>query len=238
MACGGLPAALVPVAPEQERVARTFAAAGVAITGADVEELIERLADPGVRDGLARRGPAVIDGYGAFRVRDALRAILGGGSPPEPVRYRPATAEDSGVLRDWRNDPEARAASRTIHEIEIGEHERWLAGVLADPRRPLFVAETADGPAGSVRFDIEGDEAEISIVVAPERRSGGLGTRIVGEASELMLAAFPALRRVRAEIGEGNERSIGAFRRAGFGAAGDDASPLFLDRAALASRRT
>ena len=121
----------------------------------------------------------MIDGYGAFRVRDALRAVLGGGSPPEPIRYRPATAEVS-VLRDWRNDPKARAASRTTHEIEIGEHERWLAGVLADPGRRLFVAETADGPAGSVRFDIEGDEAEISVVVAPERRLGGLGTRIVG----------------------------------------------------------
>jgi len=238
LACAGVPAALVAVAPEQERVARTFAEAGIAIAGADVAELIDRLAGAEVRAGLAERGPAAVDGYGAFRVRDALRAILHGEEPPPPVLYRPAGTGDAAALRDWRNDPEARAVSRTTHEIGADEHERWLAGVLADPDRTLLVAETADGPAGSVRFDAAGGEAEISVVVAPQRRGDGLGRRIVRESSELILAAVAGLERVRAEVGEGNERSAMAFRRAGFVPAGEGASPLFLDRPALASRPT
>ncbi len=236
LACAGLPAALVPVAPEQERVARTFADAGIAITGSDVAELIDRLADPAVREGIARRGPAIIDGYGAFRVRDALRAMVRGDDPPEPLLYRPASEADSQLQLAWRNDHETRAVSHTKHEIGAQEHERWFAGVLADPDRTLLIAESDEGPMGSVRFDRSGDEAEISVVVAPERRGGGLGRRIVRESSELMLAGLAGLERVRAEVEEGNDRSASAFRRAGFAAAGDGASPLFLDRTALASR--
>ena len=53
-------------------------------------------------------------------------------------------------------------------------------------------------------------------MVAPERRSAGVGRRVVREASELLLASVPAVERVRAEVVEGNRRSMGAFRSAGF----------------------
>jgi spore coat polysaccharide biosynthesis predicted glycosyltransferase SpsG/RimJ/RimL family protein N-acetyltransferase len=242
LACAGVPAGLVSIAPNQERVARTFAGAGLAITGDDPKRLVGRLADAGVRESLAGAGPAAVDGYGAFRVRDALRAIVAGAAVAEPLRYRPATAADSTRQLEWRNDPATRAVSRTTHEIQPAEHERWFEGVLGDGDRRLLVVEDRAGPAGSVRFDIDGREAEISVMIAPERRSEGLGTRAVRESSELLLASTPALERVRAEVAEGNEGSLGAFRRAGFtpatGGGGTGASVLLLDRAALASRPT
>ena len=242
LACAGVPAALVSIASNQERVARTFDDAGLAITGDDPGMLVGRLADPGVRESLAAAGPAAVDGYGAFRVRDALRAIVAGAPVAEPLRYRPATAADSARQLEWRNDPATRAVSRTTHEIQPAEHERWFEGVLRDGDRRLLVVEDRAGPAGSVRFDVDGPEAEISVMIAPKRRSGGLGTRAVRESSELLLASTPAVERVRAEVAEGNEGSLGAFRRAGFvpvaGGGRTGASVLLLDRAALASRPT
>lgn len=242
LACAGVPAALVSIAPNQERVARTFADARLALTGDDPGRLVGRLADPGVRESLAAAGPAAVDGYGAFRIRDALRAIVAGAPVTEPLRYRPATAADSERQLEWRNDPATRAVSRTTHEIQPAEHERWFEGVLRDGDRRLLVVEDRAGPAGSVRFDVDGPEAEISVMIAPERRSGGLGTRAVRESSELLLASTPAVERVRAEVAEGNEGSLGAFRRAGFvpfaGGGRTGASVLLLDRAALASRPT
>ena len=97
-------------------------------------------------------------------------------------------------------------------------------------------------PVASVRFDLGAREAEISVMVAPERRSAGVGRRVVREASELLLASVPAVERVRAEVVEGNRGSMGAFRSAGFtpvaDGGGSGASVLVLDRAALASRPT
>jgi spore coat polysaccharide biosynthesis predicted glycosyltransferase SpsG/RimJ/RimL family protein N-acetyltransferase len=239
LACAGVPSALVPIAPNQERVASAFGARGLALTGAALAALLDRLADPSRRAALAAAGPAEVDGYGAFRVRDALRAVAAGAPPPEPLRLRPATPADSALQLEWRNDPATRAVSRTTHEIQPGEHERWFASVLADRDRRLLIAEDASGPVASVRFDIDSQEAEISVVVSPGRRSEGVGTRAVREASELFLASSPEVERVVAEVAEGNRDSLGAFGRAGFvPAGGSGASVLLLDRAALASRPT
>ena len=64
LVCAGVPAALVPIASNQERVAGAFGARGLAVTGRDPAELVGRLADPELRASLAGAGPAAIDGYG------------------------------------------------------------------------------------------------------------------------------------------------------------------------------
>ena len=101
------------------------------------------------------------------------------------------------------------------------------------------MVEGPDGPVGSLRFDRVGEEAEVSVVVAPEARGDGLAADAVREASELQLAARPELVRIRAQLRASNEASLKSFERAGF-APGGDAGPgrrvLFRDRAALASR--
>ena len=152
--------------------------------------------------------------------------------------YRPAGAGTRRPCSTGATTPRRGRSRAPRHEIGAEEHERWLAGVLADPERTLLVVEAADGPAGSVRFDVAGDEAEISVVVAPQRRGEGLGKRIVRESSELILAALAGLERVRAEVGGGQRALDAGVPGRRVRPAGDGASPLFLDRAALASRPT
>jgi RimJ/RimL family protein N-acetyltransferase len=215
LACAGVPTAIVAIADNQQRVARTFAAAGLALVD-ELPAAMAQLADPAVRERLAARGPAVVDGYGAYRARDALRARFAGAPPPRLQRYRPATAADADRLLEWRNDAETRAASRSSDPVDPGEHARWLAATLADAGRVLLIVEAEGAPAGTLRFDVAGAAAEISVTVAPERRGGGVAAQAIREGSELVLAAWPRLERIDAVIRQDNPASIAAFERAGF----------------------
>lgn len=245
LACAGVPTVAVGIAANQARVVRGLSAAGAAVTldaasGLDESELraaLGRLGDDAERARLARAGPALVDGYGAFRARDALLAAFDRSAPPRVMRYRPASGDDSELLLGWRNDPEARRASRATDPVEPAGHERWLRSTLADPTRMLLVVEGAGEPIGTVRFDSAGDTAEISITVAPEERGRGTGRQAVREASELFLAAHPPTRAVTAEVREGNSASLSAFQAAGFAIRGPGAAEgtqvLTLDRAGL-----
>lgn len=211
-ACAGVPALLVVLADNQERVARRLAAL------APVLDARAPFAGPpdvsGLRDArLPTAGPALVDGHGAARVRDAL---LAGGTAPDPIRQRPATTGDAPVLLAWRNDPLTRAMSATTHEIAPAEHAAWLDRVLSDPGRELLVAQRGGVALASVRFDRDNAAAEISVVVAPEHRGAGVGTRILREATELQLAARTQLERIVARVRPDNPASLRAFARAGY----------------------
>ena len=239
LACAGVPAGIVPIAGNQERVARAFGERGLAVSGDHPPSLASALADPDRRSAIAASGPAAVDGYGAFRVRDAVRGAFVGAALPPVLRYRPASAEDRDAQLTWRNDPGSRAGSWDTGEIDPAEHATWFDGVLADPDRTLLVIQTEAGRAGSVRFDTDGEEAEISVMVSPALRGEGVGKRAIRESSELYLAAHPEIERVRAEIREDNPRSGRVFGQVGFQRQlrrSPEGHPVFtLDRAALAS---
>jgi spore coat polysaccharide biosynthesis predicted glycosyltransferase SpsG/RimJ/RimL family protein N-acetyltransferase len=224
LACAGVPSLLLAIADSQRRVASAFEKRSIALALDAGEQpasprlrvAVGALAGEALRAGLAAAGPAAVDGYGAFRVRDALLAAFGAKGAPRVLRYRPAGEHDGARLLEWRNDPSVRKVSRHKEPIGPDEHERWLASVLVDPRRPVFVVEEGRRPAGSVRFDVGSDSAEISIALTPHRRGHGIGTQAIRESSELLLASHPELTRVAAEVEAGNRASVGAFERAGF----------------------
>jgi RimJ/RimL family protein N-acetyltransferase len=244
LACAGVPSVLLVVADNQAGVARSLAAAGISLSvdarsgldHAGLESALGSLADPLARRALAEAGPARIDGYGAFRARDALRAAWDGRPLPRVLRYRPATRADSELLLAWRNDPVTRASSLSEDPVDRPGHESWLADALRRPDRVLLVVEDpGGGPAGTVRFDLGGEaEAVISVTVAPERRGSGIARQAVREAAELLLAARPDVPRVRAEIRDDNPASRRAFERAGYRPAPEPAGPglsaLVLER--------
>lgn len=210
LACAGVPTALRAFAANQWPILHAFVDHGLAV--ADVAGL----SDAGARAALAAAGPRHVDGYGAFRARDALAAAFAGRPAPRVLRYRPATAADADRLLAWRNDPHVRAMSFRSDPISVAQHRAWLAGVLADEHRTLLVAEADGAPVGTVRFDREGARAQISVAVAPDARGRGLGTQMIAETTELQLAAHPQLADVLAEIQARNLPSLKAFERAGY----------------------
>lgn len=238
LACAGVPAGLIAIASNQERIAATFESGGLAVAGDDPADLVARLANPDTRSALADAGPRAIDGYGAFRVRDALREAFAGRPLPRILRYRPATSADSPLQLEWRNDPVARSASWDTEAVRQADHDTWFEAVLEDRDRTLLIVEDAKGAAGSVRLDVEGVAARISVLVGPDRRGEGIGGQVVRQASELCLAAHPAVGSIRASVRPDNVASLRAFERAGFSPLHSDSRErreLTLTRAHLAS---
>jgi RimJ/RimL family protein N-acetyltransferase len=132
------------------------------------------------------------------------------------LTLRPATEADSARLREWRNDPDARAASRNTAEVGPEEHAAWLAAVLADPDRRLLICELNGDPVGQVRFDrLTEGRYEISIALAPAARGQRLSSPLIALAVEKLRESSPGAE-IEAHVREDNPRSQAAFRRAGF----------------------
>lgn len=137
------------------------------------------------------------------------------GAEDRALIFRPAVMDDAARLLSWRNDPETRAQSRSTALVTLAEHQAWLAAVLADPNRRLFIVEDKSGMAvGTMRFDHQQDETEISWTVAPEARGRGIGRIMVAQA--LAQTSGVAVACIR----PGNEASLAIAHAAGFAPAG------------------
>lgn len=129
---------------------------------------------------------------------------------------RDATEADAALLHGWRDDPLTRHWSRNTAEVPFADHLNWLRGVLASDQRLLLVAESPEGPLGSVRFDQVTDGVwEVSITVAPERRGRGLAAEILAAGEHALVARRPA-KTVLASVHRDNAASARLFERAGY----------------------
>jgi len=147
---------------------------------------------------------------------------------PLDLLLPPASEADATLLREWRNDPEVRAASRNRGEVGAAEHAAWLAAVLADPDRMLLICELAGDPVGQVRFDrIAGRRYEINLSLAARARGRGLAARFIAQGVERLREKVPGAE-AEAHVREANERSLAAFRRAGFALTGESDGFLVL----------
>ena len=226
LCCVGVPMALVRVADNQTEGYRAVTAAGAAAglgTAADLlgpdatATLRHLLTDVDARGALGTRARDVVDGCGAERVLDALRAATGA---DRALTTRPAGAADAGMLLAWRNDPETRRWSRTPSPVPASEHRAWLDRSLADRDRMLLVVEDADGPVGTVRWDHEPGGWEVSITVAPERRGAGFAGPVLAAGERALRAVTGAAVPVTAVVHRDNMASARLFARAGYQPAG------------------
>src|SRR5487761_22820 len=104
---------------------------------------------------------------------------LTAGEPRAEVTLRPATEDDSDVLLEWRNDPEAIRFSVSGRGVTPAEHREWLSGRLAHPGSRLWIAEQAGTAVGQVRVDMEDGIGTVSVAVAPSQRGLGLGSAVL-----------------------------------------------------------
>ena len=134
----------------------------------------------------------------------------------EIVTLRDAEQRDCRDLYLWRNDDETRRNSRTTDIVPWNDHCRWLAEVLADPARFLFIGHNGDAKIGTVRLDRVGEgHFIVSITLDPKFR----GT---GRAKSLLKLAIKRTdaRIIEALIREENEKSRRLFASCGFNKVG------------------
>ncbi|MFZ5775048.1 MAG: UDP-2,4-diacetamido-2,4,6-trideoxy-beta-L-altropyranose hydrolase [Thermodesulfobacteriota bacterium] len=218
LAALGTPFMTIITADNQEQNAAWLERHGVAVglgwfskltLGQISQRLRDFLENQKQRRDQARRGMELVDGRGAERV---VLAMLARG-----MVLRKAGREDSAILLSWANDPESRANSFSSRPISLEEHEKWLNAKLASPDCRLWLASMPDDSlAGMVRFDLAGDEAEISVNLAPAYRGQELGSRLIGRACAQVFQEEQGLKRIVARIKAENRASLRAFASAGF----------------------
>jgi len=127
------------------------------------------------------------------------------------VEIRVARQDDLEKLFEWRNHPAIRETSRKPSAINWDDHQRWFASVLASHDKLLLVGCHEDAPVGVVRFDIQGDEANLSIYLVPDIKQAGRGRELLQSAEFWLAANRQNVNKIDAYVLGGNERSHRLF---------------------------
>ncbi len=132
------------------------------------------------------------------------------------IKLRQTSAKDCRLIWQWANDPDVRAVSFSSEAIPYEEHVTWFESKLKDPNCHFYIAEHKNlEPVGQVRYDKEGTEAIISVSLDRKFRGKGYGPTLLRFASQKFFKVSD-VEMIHAYIREGNEASIGAFKKAGF----------------------
>lgn len=193
------------------RLARTLTMEGDGSSRNLAEALVSLLEDLAFRSSVPESARHLVDGQGVRRLLTIMTngedAVLG---------LREASSADCRTVWGWANDPEVREASFSTRPIPWDEHSEWFEARLQDPQCLFYmILDRAGNTVGNVRFQLSHDEAEISIVIASDLRSQGLGGVAIRLASMRLFLREP-ITRIRARIKEGNVASRCAFSKAGY----------------------
>jgi len=118
------------------------------------------------------------------------------------------------AVLEWQRDPDSRRHARNPAVPTEAEHLEWFARKLASPECEFLIGEKDGQRVGFLRMDRRGDEWEVSILVAPGRRSNGCGKAMLN-------ALVRGSRRFVAEVLPANERSHELFQSCGWQLSGD-----------------
>lgn len=213
----GLPSLLGTLADYQKPMADGLHQAGAAVMlgslaalspGEIADALARLIAEPATRDAMGRRGRELVDGRGANRVAAQIQL--------EKLTLRPVDPNDRRMIWQWSNEPEARAASFHAGFITWEQHIRWFGSQLEDPNVHFCVAEWPIGfPVGQIRCHVTGNEATVSVALAPQWRDLGYGTRFIDMMSQHTFESTNVCL-IHAYVKPGNHASIRAFTKAGY----------------------
>lgn len=133
------------------------------------------------------------------------------------LRLRTATERDAKILLKWRNDPTAYANFFNARQVSVKEHQKWLKTIITGKKKHLYII-IANGrqKIGQIRFDEEGNKAEISVTLAKEYRGGGYGVGAISSGVHFFLKKHPKIKTIIAQVKSDNPASVHAFLSAGF----------------------
>ncbi len=133
-----------------------------------------------------------VDGRGILRVISSIEN--------SHIEMRRAKSEDSENIFQWRNHARIRAVSNHTGLIGWSEHQKWFSSVLSDSKRALLIGWIKEVPVGVVRFDVQNNEAEISIYLVPDGSFAGQGKNLLKSAERWFAANFPAVSQIKANV--------------------------------------
>lgn len=214
--CLGVPTLAVCLADNQKKQINDAASEGM-LYAPDVKgdllhffkrHFIALMENRCLRNFISRNGMVAVDGSGVLRIIDNLGY--------SGIDIRTARHDDSEKLFEWRNCKTVRDSSRCADLIAWESHQKWFASVLASSDRLLLIGQREGLPVGVVRFDIQGDETEVSIYLVPGNAQPGQGRALLQRAERWLVVNRPDVLKIRAIVLGDNERSQRLFTGAGY----------------------
>lgn len=132
------------------------------------------------------------------------------------MNIRKAERRDLSFLYYLRNEPEVRAASWRVSIVDTDEHLDWFDKVIDDPNKILFILENNGVLVGQVRYDVDGEIAEVNVSVSNQHYGNGYASEGLSESAKLLFEDNPAIRIIFAHIKPDNLASIRTFEKAGY----------------------
>ena len=136
------------------------------------------------------------------------------------LELRPVIEADAALLWEWLNDPEALANYFHSNPVTWGTHVAWLRQALSNRQRRMWIALASSLPVGLVEYELEYDEAEVSISVAKACRGQGYGKEMLALGDKQMAREYPLLAAFTAQVKQGNVVSCRTFEACGYHRAG------------------
>jgi UDP-2,4-diacetamido-2,4,6-trideoxy-beta-L-altropyranose hydrolase len=173
---------------------------------------IETLDDRNMRIKSVQSAREFIDGLGARRiVKYSLRSYF-----KNSIILRKAESKDVYDVYELSNESEVRRNSFNQEKIELKNHREWFAHKLKEEDYLFLIAEVNNNCIGYVRFDVNRNEAFISVCINRNLRGFGAGETVIQKALEYSKSIKPQVKSVKAYIKEGNIASKRLFEKTHF----------------------
>lgn len=144
---------------------------------------------------------------------------------------RKVKKSDLEITFSWANNPVIRAFSFNTSPIPIEEHSRWFFSKLDSAECEFYILEVNGVPAGSIRFDIEGDDkAKINYLIDPNFTGKGLGTAILEKGMEKLRSERPDLQLIYGLVLQENKASKRIFEKLSFEETLEDGTELKYEK--------
>lgn len=200
----------VPVAQilNEKKVSKNMGIFETLSTDQIQKNIHELMCSQELRELYSHNGRLLVDGFGPDRVIMEMDQY--------DLHMQPITMNDCMRVYSWTNDPEVRSNSFFSNFIPLEEHKRWFCERLSDPFCVYnLIMNRENNPIGQVRFDINGDNAVISVLIAKESRGKRIGPRAIRLSVESLFRTRP-VNIIHAYVKAENTRSLNAFKKTGF----------------------
>jgi UDP-2,4-diacetamido-2,4,6-trideoxy-beta-L-altropyranose hydrolase len=129
---------------------------------------------------------------------------------------RKANPSDVDEIFNLSNDVAVRENSFNQEKILYSDHVAWFQKKINNPNSLLLVANISNTFAGQIRYEITNECAIISISIDKKFRGIGLGEKLIKESKNNLIAQYPSVKFIIAQIRKENHASVNMFLKAGF----------------------
>lgn len=215
--CLGLPTIALSIDAIQETILKAMAGDGILLyAGKSVEASPEKLGrtisavldNPHLKSFLSKKSMELVDGGGSEKVAQQMF--------PRRIRLREAEQADCENVYNWRNAQENRRQSFDKLPIDYELHKKWFERTVNSSDNLLLIGEEKEKPVGVIRYDINDNQAKVSVYLVPGMHGFGYGAHLIDAGSIWLQKNCPNIKKINAEIIPENSASEKVFTSAGY----------------------